>query len=95
MDATVLDDDCVALVLGDVVGPRRFAADLSDAAQGGTVALTVDLNAVTMLSSVAVRALFHTRAQLAGQHNALTLAAAPDSPAASVLDLVGLPRNEK
>ncbi len=76
----------------DCTNAQRFAADLSDAAQGGTVALTVDLNAVTMLSSMAVRALFHTRDQLGGQRNALTLAAAPGSPAASVLDLVGLPR---
>lgn len=92
-----LADRLTLRVMGtiDCTNALRFAADLSDAAQGGTVALTVDLNAVTMLSSVAVRALFHTRAQLAGQHNALTLAAAPDSPAASVLDLVGLPRNEK
>ncbi|WP_304108778.1 SpoIIE family protein phosphatase [Mycolicibacterium bacteremicum] len=76
----------------DCTNAQRFAADLSDAAQGGTVALTVDLNAVTMLSSMAVRALFHTRDQLDGQRNALTLAAAPGSPAASVLDLVGLAR---
>ena len=69
----------------------RFARELSDAAQGGSIALTVDLTAVTMLTSAGVRELFATAAQLSVHRHNLTLVASADSPAAMVLDLVGLP----
>ena len=64
---------------------------MSDAAQGGSNALTVDLTAVTMLTSAGVRELFATAAQLSVHRHNLTLVASADSPAAMVLDLVGLP----
>jgi anti-anti-sigma regulatory factor len=69
----------------------RFARELSDATQGGSIALTVDLTAVNMLTSAGVRELFATAAQLSVHRHDLTLVASADSPAAVVLDLVGLP----
>jgi serine phosphatase RsbU (regulator of sigma subunit)/anti-sigma regulatory factor (Ser/Thr protein kinase)/anti-anti-sigma regulatory factor len=69
----------------------RFSRELSDAAQGGSIALTVDLTAVTMLTSAGVRELFATAAQLSVHRHDLTLLASAGSPPAVVLDLVGLP----
>lgn len=69
----------------------RFARELSDATQGGATALTVDLTAVNILTSAGVRELFATAAQLSVHRHDLTLLASADSPAAVVLDLVGLP----
>jgi anti-anti-sigma regulatory factor len=75
----------------DSTNADRFARELSDATQGGSIALTVDLTAVNMLTSAGVRELFATAAQLSVHRHDLTLVAAVDSPAAVVLDLVGLP----
>lgn len=77
----------------DALTADQFSADLSDAAQGGTVGLTVLLNNVTLLTSRGVRALFMTRDQLAAHHRPFTLVAESGSPAAVVLDLVGLSRS--
>lgn len=74
----------------DALAAEQFGADLSDAAQGGTVGLTVLLNQVTLLTSRGVRALFETRAHLAAHQRPFTLVASPGSPAAVVLNLVGL-----
>ncbi|RUP05316.1 MAG: hypothetical protein EKK34_09865 [Mycobacterium sp.] len=76
----------------DALTADRFNADLADAAQGGTVGLTVLLDQVTMLTSRGVRALFMTREQLAAHQRPFTLVAASGTPAAVVLDLVGLER---
>lgn len=76
----------------DALTADQFSADLSDAAQGGTVGLTVLLDQVTLLTSKGVRALFMTRDQLAAHQRPFTLMAAAGSPAAVVLDLVGLSR---
>lgn len=76
----------------DALTADQFNADLSDAAQGGTVGLTVLLDKVTLLTSRGVRALYMIRDQLAAHQRPLTLVAASGSPAAVVLDLVGLSR---
>lgn len=66
--------------------------DLARLSRGGTVKLTVDLTEVTHLTSVGVAALAETlRAGDAGGFPA-TLVAPTGSPAAFVLDLVGLSR---
>lgn len=77
----------------DALTADQFNADLSDAAQGGTVGLTVLLDQVTLLTSRGVRALFVMREQLAAHQRPFTLVAATGSPAAVVLDLVGLSRS--
>jgi serine phosphatase RsbU (regulator of sigma subunit)/anti-sigma regulatory factor (Ser/Thr protein kinase)/anti-anti-sigma regulatory factor len=79
----------------DAVNADQFNADLSDAAQGGTVGLTVLLDDVTMLTSRGVRALFTTRDQLAAHQRPFTLVAETGTPAAVVLDLVGLSRTTR
>lgn len=74
----------------DAINAGRFAADVSDAARGGTVELIIDLSAVTLLSSRGVQVLFAIRDQLRSGPHLLTLIAKSGSPAATVLDLVGL-----
>lgn len=76
----------------DALTADQFIADLTDAAQGGTVGLTVLLDDVTLLTSRGVLALFRTRDQLAAHQRPFTLVAASGSSAAVVLDLVGLSR---
>lgn len=75
----------------DLTTADRFVRDLSEAAQAGAAALIVDLSAVTLLSSVGVRALFELVGRLAKLKVPLTLAATAGSPAAVVLGIVGLP----
>ncbi|WP_248294438.1 SpoIIE family protein phosphatase [Actinoplanes sp. TBRC 11911] len=58
--------------------------------RGGTVAMTVDLSAVTHLSSAGVSALHQVAEQHAEQKAALTLRAASGSPAQVVLEMVAL-----
>ncbi|MFV8316383.1 SpoIIE family protein phosphatase [Mycobacterium sp. 23] len=77
----------------DALTADQFNVDLSDAAQGGTVGLTVLLDRVTLLTSRGVRALFTMRDQLTAHQRPFTLVAATGSPAAVVLDLVGLSRS--
>lgn len=76
----------------DVTTAERFTSHLLTACRGGTLPLTVDLSAVTVLASAGVRSLDEVSAQLAAHGHELTLVAAPGSPAASVLDLAHLPR---
>lgn len=79
-------------VMGAVnaVNADRFAADVADAARGGTVDLTVDLSALTQLSSSGVRTLFEIADNLNAHQRRLTLVADPATPARVVIDLVGL-----
>jgi serine phosphatase RsbU (regulator of sigma subunit)/anti-sigma regulatory factor (Ser/Thr protein kinase)/anti-anti-sigma regulatory factor len=58
--------------------------------RGGTVPMTVDLSAVTHLSSAGVSALHQVAEQHAEQKAALTLRAASGSPAQVVLEMVAL-----
>jgi serine phosphatase RsbU (regulator of sigma subunit)/anti-sigma regulatory factor (Ser/Thr protein kinase)/anti-anti-sigma regulatory factor len=72
----------------DAATAGEMLRELLRRGRGGTVALTVDLSAVTHLSSAGVSALH----RVAGQHSApLRLVAAAGSPAQLVLDLIGLP----
>lgn len=68
----------------------QFARTLDHASHGGVVPLTVDVGEVTLLSSVALRALFELASQLERHGHHLTIIAARTSPASAVLDLVGL-----
>ena len=73
----------------DVVTAGQALRELLWHSRGGTVPMTVDLSAVTHLSSAGVSALH----RVAGQHASapLRLYATPGSPAQVVLDLVALP----
>jgi serine phosphatase RsbU (regulator of sigma subunit)/anti-anti-sigma regulatory factor/anti-sigma regulatory factor (Ser/Thr protein kinase) len=87
------DDAGITLrVMGaiDAANGDRFAADVSNAARGGTVDLTLDLSAVTLLSSKGVRALYSVRQQSQAARRGLVFLAPHGSPARVVLDLVGL-----
>ncbi len=87
------DDEAAVRIEGpfDAVtaGPAR--QELLRRSRGGTVPMSVDLTAVTHLSSAGVSALHH----VAGQHNSprapLSLRAAAGSPAQLILELVALP----
>jgi len=69
----------------------RLAGQLLAASRGGTLPLTVDLSAVTQLTSAGVRALYEVKQQLNDYHQELTLVAAPGSLADGALGLAGLP----
>jgi anti-anti-sigma factor len=74
----------------DITTANRLAGQLLAACRGGTLPLTVDLGAVTVLTSAGVRALYQVKEQLNGYHQKLILVAAPGSPADAVLSLAGL-----
>jgi serine phosphatase RsbU (regulator of sigma subunit)/anti-sigma regulatory factor (Ser/Thr protein kinase) len=76
----------------DVTTASQFTGGLLAACRGGVLPLTADLNDVTILASIGVRALHEIRTQLAVHHHELILLAGPGSPAAAVLDLARLPR---
>ncbi|WP_433290600.1 SpoIIE family protein phosphatase [Actinoplanes sp. CA-030573] len=59
--------------------------------RGGTVALTVDLSAVTHLSSAGVSALHQVAERHASPSAPLSLHASPGTPAREILELVALP----
>jgi anti-sigma regulatory factor (Ser/Thr protein kinase)/anti-anti-sigma regulatory factor len=82
-----------ALVRGavDITTAELMARRLLAVSRGGTVPLTADLTGVTQLASAGVSALYLVREQLAAHEQDLTLVTAPDSTAATVLDLVRLP----
>lgn len=61
--------------------------DILDAARGGALALTIDLNDVTLLASAGVRVLHELAEPLD-----LTFLAAPECPARAVVELTGLQR---
>jgi anti-anti-sigma factor len=76
----------------EVFSVDALRRELARASAGGTVELVVDLSEVTHLTSVGVAALAETlRAGQRSGHPAVLLAPT-GSPAAFVLDLVGLPR---
>lgn len=75
----------------DVTTADRFALDLSGAAHGGVLPLTVDLTGATQLCSAGVYALYDMRAQLAAHQQDLVLVATRDSAVGLVLDLAHLP----
>jgi PAS domain S-box-containing protein len=74
----------------DIGTADRLASRLLETCRGGVLPLTADLTGVTILATAGVRALYDVRDRLAAHRQALTLTAAPGSPAAAVLDLVGL-----
>jgi anti-sigma regulatory factor (Ser/Thr protein kinase)/anti-anti-sigma regulatory factor len=78
----------------DVTTDDRFAQDLSRAAHGGVLPLTVDLTKTTQLSSAAIHALHNMHAQLTAHQQELILVAPRDSTMALVLDLARLPHTE-
>jgi anti-sigma regulatory factor (Ser/Thr protein kinase)/ABC-type transporter Mla MlaB component len=74
----------------DTTTAGKLDRTLMAACRGGTLPLTINLSQVTHLASAGVRTLYDIRRKLADQHRTLTLTAAPASPAAFVLRLVGL-----
>ncbi|WP_442901990.1 SpoIIE family protein phosphatase [Geodermatophilus sp. FMUSA9-8] len=76
----------------DMATAGELAEDLSTASRGGLHPLVLDLNAVTVLASAGVKVLFAVRDQHAVHDQALKIVADDTSPAANVLDLVGLER---
>ena len=76
----------------DFTTADRLASRLLAACRAGVLPLTVDLSAVTILASAGVGVLYRVAAQLAAHERELILVAKPGSPAATVLDLVRLPR---
>jgi serine phosphatase RsbU (regulator of sigma subunit)/anti-sigma regulatory factor (Ser/Thr protein kinase)/anti-anti-sigma regulatory factor len=80
------------LLVGPLDTTTAFQAhqELLRRSRGGTVPMTVDLSAVTHLSSAGVSALHQVAEQHAEQKAALTLRAASGSPAQVVLEMVAL-----
>jgi serine phosphatase RsbU (regulator of sigma subunit)/anti-sigma regulatory factor (Ser/Thr protein kinase)/anti-anti-sigma regulatory factor len=93
-DTLVVGDPPVVRVRGpvDAVAADRFRQQLTDHARGGTVPLTVDLTAASHLTSVGVAVLADLVRDGERTGQPATLVAPTGSPAAFVLDLVGLPR---
>jgi len=79
----------------DITTADQLASQLLAACRAGVLPLTVDLSAVTVLSTAGVRVLYRTAAQLAAHGHDLTLISKPESPAAAVLDLARLPRRPR
>jgi anti-anti-sigma factor len=79
----------------DFTTADQLASRLLAACRAGVLPLTVDLSAVTMLSTAGVRVLYQTAAQLAAHGHDLTLVSKPGSPATAVLDLAQLPRSPR
>jgi anti-sigma regulatory factor (Ser/Thr protein kinase) len=75
----------------DITTSGQLTRSLLAACRGGVLPLTAELDAVTLLASAGVRALFEVTGQLAAHQQDLVLIAGPASPARAVLDLVGLP----
>ena len=81
----------------DALAADRFRRELGEHSRGGTTPLAVDLTAVSHLTSVGVAALADLLRT--GEHHrsaggpGVRLLAPTGSPAAFVLDLVGLPRD--
>jgi len=93
-DTMIVGDPPVLRVRGpvDALSADRFRRDMAAVSRGGTLPLTVDLTRVSHLTSVGVAALADLlrAGEQAGQPTLLV--APPGTPAAFVLDLVGLPR---
>lgn len=78
----------------DVTTADRLADRLFQACRAGVLPLTVDLSAVTILASAGVHVLHRVAAQLSVHGQQLTLVSDAESPAAAVLDLARLPRQD-
>lgn len=75
----------------DEIATDLLHAALAKATWAGTRDAVIDLDAVTHLASPSVQALFDFVARSDRTGTQLTLHAAPESPAAQILELVGLP----
>jgi anti-sigma regulatory factor (Ser/Thr protein kinase)/anti-anti-sigma regulatory factor len=75
----------------DAISISEFDRALRSTSRGGVLAMEVDLSDVTLLASVAVRSLYDSSTRLADHGQRLTFVAGGGSPAAVVLELVGLP----
>jgi anti-sigma regulatory factor (Ser/Thr protein kinase)/anti-anti-sigma regulatory factor len=75
----------------DISTADEFLRRMLSACRGGTLSMTVDLDAVTNLASAGVSALYQLSRQLQLHERGLRLVAGPDSPAHAVLELVSLP----
>jgi anti-anti-sigma regulatory factor len=75
----------------DISTADEFLRRMLAACRGGTLALTVDLDAVTDLASAGVSALYQLSQQLQLHRRGLRLVAGPESLAHTVLELVRLP----
>lgn len=75
----------------DITTVRAFTDQLDSACRGGLRPLVVDLTGVDLLASAGVRVLLSMRERLAKYGHEIDLVAARDTPAQTVLDLVGLP----
>jgi serine phosphatase RsbU (regulator of sigma subunit)/anti-sigma regulatory factor (Ser/Thr protein kinase)/anti-anti-sigma regulatory factor len=75
----------------DITTAGEFTRSMLAACRGGVLPLVAELDAVTLLASAGVRALFELTGQLAAHQQDLVLIAGAASPARAVLDLVGLP----
>jgi serine phosphatase RsbU (regulator of sigma subunit)/anti-sigma regulatory factor (Ser/Thr protein kinase)/anti-anti-sigma regulatory factor len=78
----------------DITTVGQLSDALRTASRGGLHPVTVTLSDVTLLASAGVRSLHELRDQLAAHGHELVLVAPSGSPAAAVLDLVGLPREQ-
>lgn len=87
------DDEALVRIEGPVDAATAVNArqELLRRSRGGMVPMTVDLSAVTHLSSAGVSALHQLAGKHAEQHAPLSLRAAAGSPAQLVLELVALP----
>ncbi|CCH85488.1 conserved protein of unknown function [Modestobacter italicus] len=92
-DTLVVGEPPVLRVRGPVDGlaAERFRAELAGLSRGGSVPLTVDLTEVSHLTSTGVAALADLL-RPADREHVPVLVAPTGTPAAFVLDLVGLPR---
>ncbi len=92
-DTLVVGEPPVLRVRGpvDALAAERLRAELAGLSRGGSAPLTVDLTAVTHLTSAGVAALADLLRTADREHTPV-LVAPTGTPAAFVLDLVGLPR---
>lgn len=74
----------------DLDTAERARVALLGASRGGVRSLTVDLTQVGQLASAGVRELFEVREQVLANRKEMVIIAEPGSPAAVVLELVGL-----
>lgn len=79
----------------DLTTAGRLENGLLTASLAGVLPLSVDLSAVTILTSAGVRVLYQVASQLAAHGRELTLISEPGSPAAALLDLARLPRTPR
>ncbi|MER7764106.1 SpoIIE family protein phosphatase [Streptomyces sp. NPDC097619] len=88
------DDPARVIVSGvvDTSTSDEFDVRLRKASHGASTALTADLTGVVHLASCGVQVLHHLMADARANGTTLTLVALDGTPAATILDLVRLPR---